>query len=76
MKLQIQGFLNDARQRKGQFKQILDGRTFVDGLRLNEIQISVSLTSKQDVKDLINLLEVAKFTFDEPNCKECGRALR
>lgn len=50
-----------------EFKTIEAGRTYVDGHRFDEIKLGCVLRSQEDVDTLIELLRIAKFTFDKTN---------
>jgi hypothetical protein len=68
--IQLQGFLNDARQKKISTNRISNLRNYLDGYKLNEIQIISTLASRKDVQELIELLEMAQHCFAEPK-DEC-----
>lgn len=67
IKLSVQGFSKDIRPdervRNQQFHNIKPAIRFLDGHKLDEINLYAILESREDVIDLIALLEIAQYCF-------------
>lgn len=50
-------------RKDGKFSSISDGVKYTDGYRCDELNINVAMFNKQDVEELIHLLEIAKHCF-------------
>ena len=61
--IRIVGIKDGEKVRNKTFYSIERGKTYVDGFALDELQISSVLTSREDIEELINLLQIARFVF-------------
>ena len=60
-KLILTGFRNQERVVNKGFCAISNGKTYVDGHKLNELQVQSALYNQKDVEELIDVLQIAKY---------------
>lgn len=59
--LTLTGFRNQERVVNKGFCAISNGKTYVDGHKLNELQMQSVLYNQKDVEELIEVLQIAKY---------------
>lgn len=67
--LHIQGFSDNRRSVNVFSDNLYNSRFATEGYTLDEFHINASITSKDDIDNLIKLLAMTKFCFRESKCK-------
>ena len=62
-KLRVTGFNESIRTVDKDFCSIESGKHYVDGYKLSELQVQAVMCNQQDVEELIEVLQIAKYTF-------------